>query len=268
MKVDLHVHSSLSDGSDTYQAVLDQAVRNDVRILSFVDHDMTGTFKKALPYARQLGIALIPGIEISAYDFKRDRKVHVLGYNYDLDAPHIHELCRPLLERRDAHSVWQIEQIRAAGFDVDPKRIRGRLEPGQSIYKQHIMADITDAHYTSDAYKALYRSLFKGQGAASGDIRYIDIHDALRAIRADGGQAVIAHPGQLDSYDLIEETADQLDGIEQYHPDHDEADIGRVAELCRKHHLFSTGGSDYHGDFGDKVNVGIDKDLLMDDLFD
>ncbi|MFC3419938.1 PHP domain-containing protein [Salinicoccus hispanicus] len=268
MKIDLHVHSSLSDGSDSLEKVLDRAADNGVETLSFVDHDMTETYTRALPYAEQLGIALIPGIEISAYDFKRDRKVHVLGYNYDLDALHISELCQPLLERRHAHSLWQIEQIRSAGFDVDVYRIQSRLEPGQSIYKQHIMADITSAHYDSHEYKALYRKLFKGQGPASGDIRYIDVHDVIEAVKLDCGQVVIAHPGQLNSYELIEEIAGQLDGVEQHHPDHDAEDIDRVARLCTKYRLFTTGGSDFHGDFGDSVNVGIDKHSLSVYPFD
>jgi Predicted metal-dependent phosphoesterases (PHP family) len=88
-KIDLHVHSSFSDGKDSVNKVLDLAKERDVKMLSFVDHDTNLTYNEALPYAKRLGIDLIPGIEISAYDFKRRRKVHVLGYNYDLDATNI-----------------------------------------------------------------------------------------------------------------------------------------------------------------------------------
>ena len=99
-KIDLHVHSNFSDGKDSVNKVLDLAKARGVKMLSFVDHDTNLTYNEALPYARRIGIDLVPGIEISAYDFKRKRKVHILGYNYDLDAPNIKKLTEPLLSRR------------------------------------------------------------------------------------------------------------------------------------------------------------------------
>jgi len=268
-RIDLHVHSSLSDGSDSYRKVLETARENDVEILSFVDHDITSTYRPASFVAREFGIRLIPGIEISAYDFKRERKVHVLGYNYDPDAGNIHKLTKPLLARRHAHSIWQIGQIRKYGIDANAERIISRLIHGQTIYKQHIMEDITDAPYMSEEYQNLYRKLFKGTGPAAGDIEYIDVKEAIRAIKADHGLVVIAHPGQLDSYDMIEECVDLgIDGIEQFHPDHGPEDIKRAGLMAKRHGLFTTGGSDYHGHFGAQVNVGIDKGLLTNNPFD
>ncbi|AKG73561.1 PHP domain-containing protein [Salinicoccus halodurans] len=267
--IDLHVHSSLSDGSDSYRKVLEVAKEKDVAVLSFVDHDITATYRPASRVAGEFGIKLIPGIEISAYDFKRNRKVHVLGYDYDLNAENIHELTKPLLRRRHAHSLRQIEQIRAFGVDVDVERIASRLGGAQTIYKQHIMEEITDAPFTSEEYQNLYRKLFKGDGPAAGDIRYIDVKDAIRAVKADGGFAVIAHPGQLDSYAMIEECVEiGIDGIEQFHPDHTAEDFERVQALADRFDLFTTGGSDYHGHFGAKVDVGIDKNLLTNLPFD
>lgn len=267
--IDLHVHSSLSDGSDSIVKVLEMAKEKDVAVLSFVDHDTTETYRKAVSIAEEAGIRLIPGIEISAYDYKRDRKVHVLGYAYDHAAENINALTGPLLERRHRHSLWQIGRIREYGIEVDIGRIEARLGAGRTIYKQHIMEDITDAHFTTPEYQELYRTLFKGDGPAAGDIEYIDVFDAVRAIKADNGLAVIAHPGQLDSYDVTEECAALgLDGIEQYHPDHMAPDFERVGQLAEKYGLFTTGGSDYHGHFGAKVNVGIDKSLLTNFLFD
>lgn len=261
--VDLHVHSSLSDGSDSYRKVLELAKENDVEVLSFVDHDTTSTFRPASRIADAFGIRLIPGIEISAYDFARGRKVHVLGYDYDLEAGNIHQLTKPLLGRRHAHSLWQTEQIRHFGIDIDVERIKSRLGTDQAIYKQHIMEEITDAPFTSAAYQKLYKTLFKGDGPAAGDIEYVDVKDAIRAIKADNGLVVIAHPGQLDSYDMIEECVDiGIDGIEQFHPDHTTDDFARVGRLAEHFNLFTTGGSDYHGHFGAKATLGIDKSLL------
>ncbi|WP_020008152.1 PHP domain-containing protein [Salinicoccus albus] len=266
--IDLHVHSAFSDGSDSIGTVIEKAKARNVDVLSFVDHDFTATYPRARETAHAAGIRLIPGVEISAYDFSRDRKVHVLGYDYDLAAPNIRQVTDPLLERRHAHSLRQIEQLKHEGVDVDASRIASRLEPGQTIYKQHIMADITAAHFTSEHYQTLYRRLFKGDGPAAGDIVYADVFEAVRAIRADGGYAVIAHPGQLNSYDLITEViAAGLDGIEIIHPDHTPADFRKVTALCERYGLFTTGGSDYHGDFGAKASIGIEKRMLKDHPF-
>ena len=82
MKADLHVHSSYSDGSETVETVMKLAKERGVTQISFVDHDTVKGLPEVIMLGEKYGIEVIPGIEISAYDFKRDRKVHVLGYNY------------------------------------------------------------------------------------------------------------------------------------------------------------------------------------------
>jgi phosphoribosyl 1,2-cyclic phosphate 1,2-diphosphodiesterase len=263
-KIDLHVHSNFSDGKDSVKKVLDLAKKRNVEMLSFVDHDTNLTYNEALSYAEELGIDLIPGIEISAYDFKRKRKVHILGYNYDLDAPNIKKLTEPLQTRRHQHSLEQIKKIEDYGIDVDLDEVKKTVGPAGVIYKQHIMHAICDEHYTCPKYTTKYRTLFKNSGPASGDIEYIDYVEALKAVRQDNGYAVIAHPGQLHSYELINDNHELIDGIEKYHPDHGLEDYEKVDALCRKYDLFITGGSDYHGDFGTAVDIGLDSELLKE----
>lgn len=258
MKADLHVHSSYSDGSEIAETVMKLAKERGVTQISFVDHDTV----KGLSEVRMLGekyeIEVIPGIEISAYDFKRNRKVHVLGYNYDSAAIHIQTLCDDLLKRRQTHSLWQIEQIKAAGYELDVSTIAETAKPSETIYKQHIMHHLTEAEYTSPAYKQLYKSLFKVDGVAAGDIVYIDAVDAVKAIVADGGLAVIAHPGQLDSYDLISELVPYgLGGIERNHPDHTIEDHQKVEALAKQFGLVMTGGTDFHGAYGATNELGV-----------
>ncbi|ALX50024.1 PHP domain-containing protein [Lentibacillus amyloliquefaciens] len=257
MKADLHVHSHYSDGSGTVDEVLRAASENGVNRISFVDHDTTqGLFEK-IETGKQYGIDVVPGIEISAYDYERKRKVHVLGYHFSPDAIHIHELCQPLLRKRHAFSLWQIDQIRSAGYPLDPEGIGKSASPGGTIYKQHIMKHLTTSDYHAAAYQTLYQQLFKGNGPASGDIAYIDAFDAVRAIRADDGIAVVAHPGQLDSYDIIHELIPiGLNGVERNHPDHTEEDHQKVEALASEYNLYMTGGTDYHGTFGVPIQVG------------
>ncbi|MDQ0271838.1 PHP domain-containing protein [Cytobacillus purgationiresistens] len=257
MIADLHVHSHYSDGADSMEEVLKKAREQHVTHLSFVDHDTVAGLAEAKVLGEAYDMTIIPGIEISAFDFKRNRKVHVLGYDYVLQSSHIQELCQPVLERRHAHSLWQIDQIRKSGIELNPDEILASVMPGKVIYKQHIMRQLTDAPYHSSEYKNLYQSLFKGDGVAAGDIIYADVFDAIRAIKADGGLAVIAHPGQLDSYDLIPELVPiGLDGIELYHPDHTQTDHQKIQTLSQHHNLITTGGTDYHGAFGPPSQPG------------
>lgn len=257
MKADLHVHSDYSDGSDSVETVFKKAKEYGVTHISFVDHDTVAGYEAISQLGEMYGITAIPGIEISAFDFKRDRKVHILGYDYSPNAYHINSLCSHILEKRQAHSLWQIEQIRQSGIEVDADLIVAGRDTGTTIYKQHIMNVLTDSPYDSIHYQNLYKRLFKGEGVASGDIVYADAFDAVRAIKADGGTAVIAHPGQLDSYDLIPELIEAgLDGIERNHPDHTESDHQKVERLSDQYNLIMTGGSDYHGHYGPPTQIG------------
>ncbi|WYP28582.1 PHP domain-containing protein [Alkalihalobacillus sp. FSL W8-0930] len=266
MKADLHVHSHYSDGSDSVEEVLNQAQQQGVTHLSFVDHDTVAGVWEAIERGRRVGIEVISGIEISAYDFKRNRKVHVLGYAFSVAASAIQALCQPLLDRRHAHSLWQMERIAEAGYSVEHKQVARLALPSETIYKQHIMAHLTDAPFSSPSYQTLYRSLFKGDGPAAGDIIYADAFDAVRAIKEDGGLAVVAHPGQLDSYDLIPELVEiGLDGVERNHPDHSSTDHAEIDELARDYDLLLTGGSDYHGSFGTPVTIGSEASNLSND---
>ncbi len=257
IKLDAHVHSTYSDGSCTVSEICSTAAAVGITHLSFTDHDTTRTYTVALETACQNKIHLIPGIEISAFDYKRNRKVHILGYQYRLPAVHINRICDETLTKRDAHSHRQLDKIWAAGYPIDNALIRRLTKDSGVLYKQFIMASITEAPFESPAYQALYRKLFKGYGIAAGDIEYCDVHDAIRAIKADGGLAVLAHPGQLDSFDLIPELVpDGLDGLELNHPDHTEADLIRIRALAEQYQLFMTGGSDFHGTFGDSAGLG------------
>lgn len=257
LKADLHVHSHYSDGSESVSTVFQRATQAGLTHISFVDHDTVSGWEEIQTVSKEFDIIALPGVEISAYDFQRQRKVHVLGYNYDSDAVHIQSICQPLLERRHAHSLWQIEQIIKAGYLLDKDRILESAKLSGTVYKQHIMKELTEDPFTSVAYQQLYKELFKGQGVASGDIEYIDVYDAVEAIKADSGLAVVAHPGQLDSYDLIPELVEAgLDGIERNHFDHTPQDSRRVEELAEQYHLLMTGGTDFHGVFGKEIEVG------------
>lgn len=255
---DLHVHSTMSDGSDTFEQVLEQAAQRGVERLAFTNHDTTVGLTAARELGERLGVQVVGGIEVSAYDFERGRKVHILGLGVEEGAPALAALCGSTLERRHANSLWQLDRLVEAGYEVDVERALELGRASTCLYKQHLMAALTSEPYPSAAYRTLYRSLFKNGGICDRDIDYVDARDAVRVVVEDGGLAVLAHPGQLDSYDLLPDLVEcGLGGIERFHPDHTLADHARCAELAVRYRLVCTGGSDYHGKFGRVPHVGF-----------
>lgn len=257
MTADLHVHSHYSDGSSSVEELMQMASKKGLTHLSLVDHDTIRGIGSAKIAGGKQGITVIPGIEISAYDFSRNRKVHILGYSFDKNATHIQALCDPLLARRHENSLWQIEQLRMNQFDIEVEDVAEIAKMSGVIYKQHIMECLTNEDFNTEDYRQLYQKLFKGNGICARDIEYVDAIAAVRAIKADNGYAVLAHPGQLDSFDLIPELVKNgLDGIERNHVDHSEEDRKKVEQYANKYSLFQTGGSDFHARYGSPIEVG------------
>lgn len=263
LRADLHSHSTLSDGSFTAKELLAQAQTAGLTHLAITNHDTTAGFNEMRVAAQELSskapvsISYISGIEISAWNPKTGRKVHVLGFGLEENSPAIAALCEPLLKARSENTLWQQEQLEKAGYALDQELLAKLRTASTGFYKQHLMAALTTAPFTSQEYQTLYKSLFKGEGICKRDITYAHMCDAVRAITEDGGVAVLAHPGQLDSYDAVSELVDAgLWGIEQFHPDHTETDWCRCSELAQQFDLVCTGGSDYHGAFGEVERLG------------
>ncbi|MDO4443165.1 MAG: PHP domain-containing protein [Slackia sp.] len=255
---DLHVHSTVSDGSEPIASIASEAARRGLSHVALTNHDTTRGLAEAVAAGERAGVGVVGGVEISAYDFARARKVHIIGLGLREGSPAVEGLCSDTILRRNANSRWQLDRLLDAGYDVDLARVERFAHASTALYKQHIMAGLTDEPYASAAYAALYRGLFKGAGICARDIAYVDARDAVAAIVEDGGRAVLAHPGQLDSWDFIPELVScGLAGIEVFHPDHADADCRRASEAASSHGLFRTGGSDFHGAFGSSPHVGF-----------
>ena len=259
ISADLHIHTTRSDGSEDFSQVLEKAWACGLTHVAFTNHDSLSGIAEALSLQEQYAITIIGGIEISAWDSVANTKAHILGLGFtDERAPAINALCAPTLEQRQATALWQIEQLKRHGYVLDPLVIQHYEQDSTCLYKQHIMAALTEEPYGSPAYTTLYRSLFKGAGICVRPITYVDVCDAVQAIKEDGGIAILAHPGQFDNFALVPRLVDVgLDGIEKYHPDHGPREWQIVDQLTKDYHLICTGGSDYHGAFGAAPSPGV-----------
>lgn len=257
MKVDLHVHTNISDSSFDLESTIALAKLNGVTHLGITNHDTVEELEEAMEVGKKSGVKIIPGIEISAWDSNTGKKVHILGFNFDFEAANIKKICTPILEKRNKNSLENIEKLINYGYQLNRENIYVRAEKSKVIYKQHIMAELIDKGYTDSIYSDLYKELFKGNGLCASNMEYVDVIEAVKAIKADGGIAILAHPGQLDSYYLIDKLVEAgLDGIEKYHEVHSEEDHRKVDEYCKRYNLITTGGSDFHGTYGTSTAIG------------
>lgn len=257
IKADLHVHTDISDGSLTTEEVIKNAKEKGLTHIAITNHDTAKGLKEAIELGKKYDIVVIPGIEISTYDYKRNRRVHLLGYGIDLDGKHITNLCEKLLKDRNEMTLKQVQIIKSLGYDISEEEVKFYGKNSGVSYKQHIMQVMIDKGYIKEIYAPLYKELFKNNGPCEMEIKYIDVFDAIDAIIKDNGLPVIAHPGQMNSYELVKELADKgLFGIEKYHVSHSLDDYEKVDELSRLYNLVVTGGSDFHGSYAKNRSLG------------
>jgi hypothetical protein len=251
MRADFHIHSNISDGSDTVAEILARAKKRGMGAIAITDHD-TLAHHALLP--RDAGLLVLGGVEISACDPDTGLKAHVLGYGLQ-DGAAVEALIAPIRERRHQNSLRQIERLLDHGYYIDVNQLH--RADGQYIYKQHIMAYLVKTGQCPELFGHFYHRVFKQGGYCDFDIQYADVRDAVAAIHAGGGKAVLAHPGQQQNFYLLQ--ALPFDGVELNHPENKPEDRETIMECVSDSAatLFLTGGSDYHGRFNDMpVDIG------------
>lgn len=242
---DLHVHTNISDCSEPALQILKDAKQIGLTHIAFTDHDTTKDAEKHQKLAQSLGIHAVVGVEMSAYDFKGQKKVHILGYGYS-QSRNIEQIGKETRKRRQKNCLRQMDILEHLGYRIDRAKVQ-ELAKG-CIYKQHILYYLVMTGQEDELFGRVYQELFKHGGPCDFDIVYPAASDVVKAIKGDGGTAVLAHPGQQGNYDIIGSLAKSgLDGIEWNHPSHN----GKCREMSRQaadeYGLFLTGGSDFHG---------------------
>jgi len=247
LKADLHIHSVFSDGSDSISQIIDTAKKKRLDVISVTDHDTTEHWHR-IPEESE--IKIIPGVEISAIHYKTKLKAHILGYNIK-ETDQLNVFLQNTLIARSKNSEKQIEILIRNGFRIDTEKLAKAA--GNIIYKQHIMQWLISTGQAEDMFGSFYQKTFKNGGICDFDISYPDIFDIIIAVKQAGGIAVLAHPGQQQNFNLIQElTGCGLDGLEINHPANTENDKTIIRDHAKKFNLFLTGGSDYHGKYENK----------------
>jgi predicted metal-dependent phosphoesterase TrpH len=243
--IDLHLHTTASDGRSTPEALVYEAHAAGCRTIAVTDHDTVAGLVEARAAAATLGVSFIDGIEMTAVYERRD--VHVLGYFIDPASADLEAFLIAQRERRRERLVAMVDRLARAGAPLDVDAIVANLPPGKALGRPLLAHALIAAGHASDVQDAFDRYLAEGrpgyvarEGAPPADV--------IARIRAAGGMASFAHPGKFGRDAVIAPMVEGgLAGIEAFHPDHAPDAVVRYQDVARSFGLAVTGGSDYHG---------------------
>ena len=243
--VDLHTHTTASDGTYAPRDLVIEAASRGVRVLAITDHDSTEGLPEAFEEAeRRRPLELLPGIEINC-DVE-GAEIHVLGYLMDWQAPWFQEFCREQRRERRERVHRMAERMAALGMPFDADEVFALVKEG-SAGRPHV-AQVMVAHgYVKTVRQAFDKYLAAGR---PGHVprKKLTPEDAVRLIRRAAGVPIFAHPGLASRDELIPGLiAAGLMGIECYYTEHSAQQRATYLQICKDQDLVATGGSDFHG---------------------
>ncbi|MBI2849489.1 MAG: PHP domain-containing protein [Chloroflexi bacterium] len=245
-KVDLHLHSCISDGKYTPPELVAKAAGAGLTVIALTDHDNVDGIAPALEAAKKFPqLKVIPGVEISTDE--PEGEVHMLGYFIDYTNP---ELLASLVKSRDSRygrAQEMVNRLASLGLPVEWKRVQEIAGDG-TIGRPHIAQALLEKGYIATIREAFDRYIGYG-GPAYVEREKIDPAEAVGLILRAGGLPVLAHPlTTKDPEALVARLKKSgLAGIEAYYGEHTPEQIERLLSLAEKHRLVATGGSDFHG---------------------
>jgi predicted metal-dependent phosphoesterase TrpH len=244
--IDLHLHTTASDGVCSPSELVDMAWRAGITTMSVTDHDTVASVAEIASLTSNIGMRFVPGIEITAVHEGRD--VHVLGYFIDPDSAPFAEF----LQRQRADRVRRLSEIvdRLAeiGKPVNRENVLARKDGGGSLGRPMVARALIKAGHVRDMRQAFDELIGEGKPAFVPRVGPPP-SEAVVIIAQAGGVASLAHPGLLKRDDLIPALAAAgLPALEAFHSDHDPETTAHYLALAEKLGLSVSGGSDYHGE--------------------
>jgi len=285
--VDLHTHSTASDGTCAPADVVRLAHAAGLAGLALTDHDTVAGLPEAAAEAARLGLAFLPGIEISAIPPMPDGTLHILGYGIDPASPVLTEMTRALRDARATRNPRIVARLQELGIDITMDEVLAHARTQQQagaerrehrdqsaapdpsdpptpvIGRPHIAALLVKRGVVPTMRDAFNEYLAQG-GQAYFDKERLTPRDAITRIRQSGGVAVCAHPVQLRTTNdahleqVLKDLTDLgLEGLEVLHSDHTPALTEKYSALADKYALLKSGGSDFHGANKKDIPLGL-----------
>jgi predicted metal-dependent phosphoesterase TrpH len=251
MRIDLHTHSSVSDGTDTPAELVHKARAVGLDVVGLTDHDTFDGLDEATAEGERLGIQVVRGMELSCS--RQGSSVHVLAYGADPSSPGLAEEMALVRDGRLGRLAGVLAMLNALGVPVSEAEVMAQVGDSPSVGRPHIADALIKAGHVQDRQEAFDRFLADG-GPAHVPRYTIELERGIDLIHQAGGLAVIAHPWGRGREHLLPPSVlqtlahdHQLDGIEVDHQDHDAETRRQLRTLADSLGLLPTGSSDYHG---------------------
>ncbi|WP_405489202.1 PHP domain-containing protein [Streptomyces sp. NBC_00096] len=249
MRIDLHAHSTASDGTDTPAELVRNAAAAGLDVVALTDHDTVAGYREAID-ALPAGLTLVTGAELSC---RLDGTgMHLLAYLFDPEEPELSRERELVRDDRTPRAQAMVGKLRDLGVDITWERV-ARIAGEGSVGRPHIAAALVELGVVPTVSDAFTAAWLADGGRAYAEKHELDPFDAIRLVKAAGGVTVFAHPAAVKRGECVSENAIAalaaagLDGIEVDHMDHDEATRARLRGLAGDVGLLTTGSSDYHG---------------------
>jgi hypothetical protein len=264
VRIDLHIHSTASDGTLTPAEIVRQAAALNLGAIAITDHDSVDGSREALEAGVPARLGFLTGVEISASpppSYPRKGSFHILGYRIDVTDKALNRELAKLQDARKNRNPGILSKLVALGIPIRMEEVKAVAGSGQ-IGRPHIAKLLISKGAADTIEDAFDRYLGTGKAAYVDKYR-IDCARAIKRIESAGGIAVLAHPGllELDSDRQLEDILTELKqmglaGIEVYYPEHSERQTRRFMHLAQHFELLMTGGSDYHGAIHPPIQMG------------
>jgi predicted metal-dependent phosphoesterase TrpH len=242
-KVDLHIHTNHSDGFFSPTEVVKKAKENGLEIISITDHDNLSGIAEAISAGKELGVEVIPGVEISSD--VRDKEVHLLAYYIELDNKELERYLTFFREERIKRAVRMVKRLNNLGFPLTINDVMDKAL-NSAVGRPHIAQAMLERGFVSSYYEAFNKYIGNGCPAFEKKV-HLSPQSAFKIISDAGGLSFIAHPGYMPEALLKEIIEAGVDGIEVIHPSHSPQQIKFYRGIVNEYFLLDSGGSDFHG---------------------
>ncbi|NCB91519.1 MAG: PHP domain-containing protein [Clostridia bacterium] len=263
--IDLHVHSTASDGTFTPSQLVEHAIKKGLRAIALTDHDTTDGVLEALNASRDTSLLVVPGIELSTC-YCNNRDIHILGLNIDIQNKNFQEQLQYFQKERENRNEKIIEKLQQAGLQITLEQMKSRF-PDSVWTRAHLARFLMDTGQVHSLNEAFNRYL--GDHAPCFVPRHkVSPQQAIRLIHEGNGKAVLAHPllyhlSSTQLEELVKVLADEdLDGLEAIYSTNRGMEETHMRQLARKYNLFITGGSDFHGTNKPSIDLGVGRGNL------
>ena len=272
LRIDLHIHSTASDGSLTPADIIDHAQKLNLAAIAITDHDSVDGSKEALQIDIPPSLHFLTGVEISAAHppfFPGSGSFHILGYAIHLDNRDLNQALSKLQDARKNRNPEILKRLNKLGFRISLEEVNQEVGEGQ-LGRPHIAYAMLKKGFVASINEAFDKYLGNA-GPAYVDKDRIECEQAISIIRAAGGVPVLAHPALLNiendqKLDALLQNLVKigLAGIEVYYPGHSPQQIRQYTELAENYGLLMTGGTDFHGSITPDTKMGSgDGDLFV-----